>query len=598
MAAAPEYTVVARRYRPQQFADLVGQEAVADALANSLTSGRIAHAYLFTGTRGVGKTSTARILAKALNCVKGPTPTPCDVCDICRGITNGDDLDVIEIDGASNRGIDDVRAIRQTAQTRPVRARFKIFIIDEVHMLSKEAFNALLKTLEEPPGHVKFIFATTDAHRVPPTILSRCLRFDFTNIRPARILEHLKGIVAAEGRQADDDALAVVARRAAGSMRDAQSLLEQLLASTDGPLTLARVQAVLGTAAQEEVLGLAAAILARDVPEVVRLVGRCADEGLQLGELLDQLIDYWRDLMLVRAAGPEVTDLATLASHRDELARQANALSLDTILAGLDILTATKSRLRGSPHTRLLLEMAVIRLARLDDLLPVGQLVQMLQGGAVPATGTSPARAAASRAVELSEAAKKKPDVTEVPAADAVAPGGAPLTAETLPAVWAELLAQVGFIHASKLKSAAPPAILGPTTLALAFPAEYTPSYEYCAEAGRVQRVEQLLRKLTGQGWTVRVEKAAGTGQPGSMAPKLHVVPTVPAVPAAPGAADVPGAPGDRPRRGQTVIAEDPLLQRAVDVLGAQALSIDDGFGTPAPGAAKPPGPAREAQAG
>src|SRR5215468_1068209 len=191
-----EYTVVARRYRPRQFADLIGQEPVAQALRNALSSDRVAHAYLFTGARGVGKTSAARILAKALNCARGPTATPCDTCELCRSIAAGEDVDVLEIDGASNRGIDEVREIRQNVQYRPGRARFKIYIIDEVHMLTAPAFNALLKTLEEPPAHVKFIFATTEVHRIPVTILSRCQRFDFAGIGTPRIVARLREVMA------------------------------------------------------------------------------------------------------------------------------------------------------------------------------------------------------------------------------------------------------------------------------------------------------------------------------------------------------------------------------------------------------------------
>src|SRR5437762_8812796 len=226
---AAEYTVVARRYRPQQFADLIGQEHVAAALVNALQSNRVAHAYLFTGARGVGKTSAARILAKALNCEKGPTPTPCDRCEICQSIASGEDTDVLEIDGASNRGIDEIREIRQNVQYRPSRSRYKMYIIDEVHMLTPQAFNALLKTLEEPPEHIKFIFATTEVQKIPITILSRCQRFDFPGIGTARIVERLRQVVAGEAREVDDEALELIARRAGGSMRDAQSLLDQLL---------------------------------------------------------------------------------------------------------------------------------------------------------------------------------------------------------------------------------------------------------------------------------------------------------------------------------------------------------------------------------
>src|ERR1700722_14758977 len=208
----PDYTVLARRYRPQQFSDLVGQEAVAQALINALESGRVAHAYLFTGTRGVGKTSAARILAKALNCEKGPTPKPCDQCANCKAIAAGDDQDVLEIDGASNNGVDHIRELRQNVQYKPNRSRYRIYIIDEVHMLSTPAFNALLKTLEEPPAHVKFIFATTEANDVPITVRSRCQRFDFGGISMPRIVERLKQIVKTEKKEADDEALELVAR--------------------------------------------------------------------------------------------------------------------------------------------------------------------------------------------------------------------------------------------------------------------------------------------------------------------------------------------------------------------------------------------------
>src|SRR5262252_5926209 len=271
-AGADTYTVLARRYRPQQFNDLIGQEPVAQALVNALTSNRVAHAYLFTGARGVGKTSTARILAKALNCVKGPTPTPCDQCDICKAIAAGEDVDVLEIDGASNRGIDEVREIRANVQYKPQRARYKIYIIDEVHMLTAPAFNALLKTLGEPPPHVKFIFATTEVQKIPVTILSRCQRFDFAHVGPGKIFDQLKRIVEREGHQADDDALRLVARRAGGSMRDSQSLLDQLLASATGKLTVEHVHAVLGTAGDERVTQLAAAILDRDPKTALDLI--------------------------------------------------------------------------------------------------------------------------------------------------------------------------------------------------------------------------------------------------------------------------------------------------------------------------------------
>ena len=379
-----EYTVVARRYRPQQFADLIGQEHVASALVNALQSNRVAHAYLFTGARGTGKTSAARILAKALNCVKGPTPTPCDVCDNCKAIAVGEDVDVLEIDGASNRGIDDARGLRQNIAFRPTRSRYKLYIIDEVHMLTKESFNALLKTLEEPPEHVKFIFATTEVQKIPITILSRCQRFDFAHIGPTKIFDQLKRIVTKEGLAAEDDALKLIARRAGGSMRDSQSLLDQLLSSATGKLTAEQVNAVLGMAGDERVTELAAAILARDAKTALDLIAAWVERGLQIGELVDQLIAYWRSLMLVSCGGPEVRELPVTPPQKEALVAQVSKTTLDAILAGLEIWTATRARLRDTPHTQVLLEMAVVRLCRLGELLSVGQLVQSLgqPGGA------------------------------------------------------------------------------------------------------------------------------------------------------------------------------------------------------------------------
>jgi DNA polymerase III subunit gamma/tau len=563
--AAKGYTVLARRYRPQQFRDLVGQEPVAQALVNALESNRVAHAYLFTGARGVGKTSTARILAKALNCVCGPTATPCDECEICQSIASGEDVDVLEIDAASNRGIDEVREIRQNVQYRPQRSRHKIYIIDEVHMLTAPAFNALLKTLEEPPPHVKFILATTEWQKIPVTILSRCQRFDFGGISGARIVERLRDIVTGEGLQADDDALELVARRAGGSMRDAQSLLDQLLAFGGERLTTEQVHRLLGTADDDRVAGLAAAVFDHDPKGALGLVKQAADEGLQMGELVDQLTDYWRDLMIVNCAGVEGQHLSVSAKHRDRLAQQAKAVSLDTILAGLDILQTTKARLRASSHGRVLVEMALVRLGRLDDLVSLAQVAQWLtqpqaaktETAARPGTAPLASRPAANAAPP--EAVKKK--LTGDPDAPAV-----PLTADSLGSIWSQLAAQLPAFFGNALGKAGLPAISGPNTLVLRFPTSYNSEREYCQEPTRLTRLEQALQKLTGQKWVLRVE----TGAHG------------PASTPAPAAADQDGTPS-RYRRQRLEAAQEPLVRRAMEVLGAQIVSVDDGFGsTPA----------------
>ncbi len=302
--AARHYVVVARRYRPQAFEELIGQEHVAQALSNAIATNRVGHAYLFTGARGVGKTSAARILAKALNCVDGPTAAPCNRCDICQSISAGDDVDVLEIDGASNRGIDEIRQLRQNVNVRPSRARFKIYIIDEVHMLTREAFNALLKTLEEPPEHVKFIFCTTEPTKIPITILSRCQRFDFAGISTRSIFERLRQIVAAEGVEAEPEALEVIARRAAGSMRDSQSLLEQLLAFAPERITVADVHGMLGTAGDERLAALVGHLVARNAAGALAELDAAAHEGVDVAQLIEQLFGYFRDCMVAAVGCP------------------------------------------------------------------------------------------------------------------------------------------------------------------------------------------------------------------------------------------------------------------------------------------------------
>jgi DNA polymerase-3 subunit gamma/tau len=385
------YLVVARRYRPQDFSELIGQTQVAQALANAIQTHRVGHAYLFTGARGVGKTSTARILAKALNCVHGPTTSPCGQCDICQAVASGSDVDVIEIDGASNRGIDEIRQLRSNVSVRPSRARYKIYIIDEVHMLTTPAFNALLKTLEEPPEHVKFIFCTTEADKVPITVQSRCQRFDFAPIDTPSILQRLKQICAAEGVVAEDEALALIARRAAGSLRDSQSLLEQLLAFGGSQLRVQDVHALLGTANPARLGRLALAIARREAATALAELDAAVREGVDLGALAEQLLGYFRDC-LVLAAGGSADLLLHVAPDDTESVRQlAGQLGIETLLAMAQILDHTLARLRQSTHVRTLVEIALVRLCKLDDLDRLPQLLARLEGsGTVSETTPTP----------------------------------------------------------------------------------------------------------------------------------------------------------------------------------------------------------------
>lgn len=591
-AGVGTYTVLARRYRPQQFADLIGQEHVAQALVQALESGRVAHAYLFTGARGVGKTSTARILAKALNCVRGPTPYPCDACDICRAIATGDDVDVVEIDGASNRGIEDARDLRQSVGFRPVRARYKIFIIDEVHMLTREAFNALLKTLEEPPPHVKFLFATTEVQKIPITILSRCQRFDFAYIRPAQIAEHLRRIVQQEGREAELPALQLIARKAAGSMRDAQSLLDQLLAAESGCLTVQRVRQVLGLSSEEQVLQLAEAIFRRDAATALHLLQQWYDQGVQAGELIDQLIAHWRNVMLLQCGGVEVRELPVDPTALDQLRQQAERVSLDTILAGLDVWTAVKARLRDAYQAQVLLEMAVVRLARMDELLSVGALWQLLtQGGQTSAgqnTPAAPSKAAPRGTPGASGGASPSPSGGSSPPAEpgsgakkndrATAPNPThpiPLTLETVEQIWSECLRRLldRFpLLAHYLQQALPPVISGPNMLVIRFPAPNNLAYEACSQNGHfARRLEEMLQAVTGQPLRVRFERVALPAR-GEQAPGVQTQSSGVAT-----AAPAPSRPlsGGDPRRPWL---NWPLVRKAVETLDAQIIRVDEGF--------------------
>jgi DNA polymerase-3 subunit gamma/tau len=401
MAEAAAYQVVARRYRPQRFADLVGQEHVARGLCGAIESGRIGHAYLFTGARGTGKTSAARIFAKALNCERGPAGEPCNACDACNAIAAGQDVDVVEIDAASNRGIDEIRQLRQNVAVRPARGRFKVYIIDEVHMLTREAFNALLKTLEEPPAHVKFVLCTTEPEKLPITILSRCQRFDFTTVETAAIARRLAQIVEAEGADVTPEALHLIARRAAGSMRDSQSLLEQLLGGAAGTVGVDEVHAVIGTGREERVGAVLAAIASRDAAAALAALDTALAGGADPGGILDQLVAALRDCLLasVGAAAELMTQGDGLGVDLAAIGRQ---LGTATILAMLQIVDQALGRMRTSGHAAVLAEMAVVRLARLEDLESLAAVVDRLAAGTPAPAGESrpapPPRPAAAAA--------------------------------------------------------------------------------------------------------------------------------------------------------------------------------------------------------
>jgi len=373
------YLVLARKWRPQTFQDLIGQEHVCRTLQNAIASGRVAHAFLFTGARGVGKTSAARILAKALQCEAGPAAEPCNECPACLEITSGNSVDVIEIDGASNTGVEDIRELRENIKYLPSRCRFKIFIIDEVHMLSTSAFNALLKTLEEPPSHVKFIFATTEPHKVPVTILSRCQRFDFKRIPLPRIVERLRQIVDAEQAAIGDASLTAIARKGDGSMRDSLSTLDQVLAFCGDRVADEEVISLLGVVDRRLLLESSRAVFARDCPACLDIVARVDSFGCNMRHFCQELIDHFRNLAVLKVADnpAEILDLAE--GEMKEVREQAGSVTLGDIQRHLAILLKAEGEMAFSGFTRLILEMALIRMCTLVPVVPVDELIERLK---------------------------------------------------------------------------------------------------------------------------------------------------------------------------------------------------------------------------
>ena len=359
------YTVFALKWRPKDFDEIIGQPHVVSTLKNAIEKQRLAHAFLFAGPRGVGKTSTARILAKSLNCKSGPTIKPCSKCTACLEITEGRSLDVIEIDGASNRGIDEIRALRENVKFSPVSGKYKIYIIDEVHQITSDGFNALLKTLEEPPEFVKFIFATTHPQKVMPTILSRCQRFDFRRISVMEITEQLRRIVVSEKIEVDDDVLVAIAKASDGALRDAESALDQMASFSKGKVSLKDVISVLGIVEQEALFEVTDNIIQRDPAAALNLLNDIIDGGKDTGVFLSNLIEHFRNLMVAKVSGgdPKLIDLPDEICAR--LLQQSNALSLEEILGIFNILAATQEMSKRLESLRIPLEVSLVRLTQL-----------------------------------------------------------------------------------------------------------------------------------------------------------------------------------------------------------------------------------------
>ena len=357
-----EHQSLYRKWRPQTFEDIIGQKHITQTLINAISLNRISHAYIFSGPRGVGKTTTARILAKSLNCEKGPTPYPCNKCERCIRITNGYSMDVMEIDGASNNGVDSIRELRNKVNFAPAEGRYKIYIIDEVHMLSQGAFNALLKTLEEPPLHVIFIFATTDPHKIPSTILSRCQWFNFRRISLADIVAKLKMIVKDEKLNIDDKTLNIIARSSTGSMRDAESALDQIIAYCGKNITSQSVKEVLGIIEEEVFFEFLEAIIKNDTLNGIEIINRTSDLGEDASQFIKNLMEYVHNLSLAKVCQKEILNLKGIFTEdKERLLKQSKMIELEKLFSIVNYLAEAERKMRYTRHPWILLEMLVIK---------------------------------------------------------------------------------------------------------------------------------------------------------------------------------------------------------------------------------------------
>jgi DNA polymerase III subunit gamma/tau len=437
------YEVLARKWRPQQFEDVVGQEHVTRTLRNAIESDRLAHAYIFVGPRGTGKTSLARIFAKALNCKNGPTVNPCDQCDACKEIAAGTSFDVLEIDGASNNGVEQVRDLRETVKYAPTRGKYKIYIIDEVHMLSVAAFNALLKTLEEPPPHVKFLFATTEPQKVLATILSRCQRFDLRRIATPMIVERLRLIAKAENVDVAEDALLAIARGAEGGLRDAESALDQLIAFRGKKIAEEDVLSVFGLVSRRGLEEMGEHVLKGDVRALVEGVGRMDESGKDLHRLVAELSDHFRNLLICLTVKDPAAVADLVETQVEPLQAQAALTDVERLLRIMGILNEAMRDVRFALSRRTLLEISLIRCARAASTVSLDEI--LVQINALRGTAAAPTASPPSVARVPAPAVEPQPAVKpHIPASapDAVAPDGSELL--RLKAAWPEIVVKVG----------------------------------------------------------------------------------------------------------------------------------------------------------
>lgn len=544
------YIVFARKYRPQTFDDVIGQSHITTTLKNAIAQSRVAHAYLFAGPRGVGKTTTARIFAKALNCEKGPTSKPCNKCSSCAEITSGSSLDILEIDGASNRGIEEIRSLRENVKFAPSKGRFKVYIIDEVHMLTPEAFNALLKTLEEPPPHVKFIFATTSPYKVPATILSRCQRFDFRRLATRDILGNLRSIVREEKLNVRDDALEMIAKYGDGSMRDAQVILDQITSFSQGKVGVEDVTKILGVVDDEILFGISGAIKGRDAALALSIVDRLINDGKDVAQVVLGLIEHFRNIAVARISADAG---ALIDAGPDKVGRyraEAESFTVEETLYIIYTLANTIDFIRKSTLARIPFEAAVVKLTRIPSSLPLAEIMsrvealEKLGGKAVRPVARPDTRAAAATG------ARKEEEKASLAASPDL---------EEMSACWAKV---VNYIMPRKISIASylqegSPASIESGVLTVAFPKECQFHKDVLESPDNKRMIEEALKDVTGLELKVSLVVIDLTG-PASRPPSAS-------------------AGDDLPGYGEPVDDSDPIVKAALNIFSGKISSSGNG---------------------
>jgi DNA polymerase III subunit gamma/tau len=571
------YQVFARKYRPQTFDDLVGQAHVTRTLKNAVEQNRLAHAYLFVGPRGIGKTSTARILAKALNCVNGPTVTPCGVCDSCKEIAGGNSLDVLEIDGASNNGVEQVRELRDNVRYAPSKGHFKIYIIDEVHMLTSAAFNALLKTLEEPPPHVKFIFATTEPQKVLPTILSRCQRFDLHRIPANLIAKHLQFIADKEKITLDPAAAHAIAKGADGGLRDAESMLDQLVAFCGEKIAESDVLNVFGFTSEQTVAHFTDKILRGETPEALELLHAEAENGKDMMKLMSDLISYLRDLLVGKVKPDALADDLNPELQKS-LEAQAAMIETDRLLELIDQFAAAEGRMKWAPNKRLHFEVAVIKAIQTLSQVTLNEVIEDLaalregksesqaslpKSAAKPPDKTAALVTPAALRAEAPSVGENAPSyATKAPREDRTVPPAAESKTVDHEAIWEKVVEQIrtrrplirGWVDSAKALGTEGRFFL------LGFPPEQRTAMESLASPRTRDFLEALIKEISGQDLKMKFSLKEG----------------LPVAKVAEPPATLDESPARKKGDSQAMFKDDPLIREALEIFKGEIRTVSD----------------------